>query len=555
MRLLTSAVTFLLLLLSLPSHASSIQSANVNTHPTSVLEPNLTADSPFTRLGITSESIAKAYSNEFEKPVFWFDRPWQETRLLQSNGNLSLQSQSTIRPYMQQRRLISTPTLSASVSISYAPSLGICCTLSESLGFSATSTDAQPNTNLFNQFAPFTTPLSSNSAKLIPSSAHLALLTNNGVPVNLKQMHQHVAAAGKSGNFNWYVSSTLDQYNSTSASLSNNLQQAQYWTNEAQGRWSTEAVELTIGIEFARFDQRQRSVENNCQSDSCETNSQTLRGSVQLAYELKQGLDTYVAISRGENAGFKFTNALSAAPLELLPSTNYRLGLSNAFMDNTLSINTALYYSNPDRSNFNSHVNNYLDNYLDNDLGSHPDNLLADYYGNTTRLSTSDTSHPFTRNDSLIKTQGFEVEGLYTMTDAIRFSLGISYTDPIYSADNTRTQLEQELSPLWQGSASVLVANNLPGTKWQYLVNLNFTHVGQASNESSFNPTHSSSMMSVVSSQVGIRSPNSRYNLLVWSQNMDDENITSDTGSTDLRNIQQTPKSSYGITFTAILGN
>ena len=195
-------------------------------------------------------------------------------------------------------------------------------------------------------------------------------------------------------------------------------------------------------------------------------------------------------------------------------------------MDNTLSISTALYYSDTDDSN------------------SH----------DTAHLSTSDTENSYFWNDSLTNTQSSEVEGLYAMTDAIALSLGISYADPIYASNNTANRLEQQPSPLWQGSASFIVEDTLPGTKWQYLVNLNFTHVGQAKNQSGFNPTNTSSIMTVVSSQVGIRSPSSRYNLLVWSQNMDSGNIAIDTTSTNLRNVKQSHKSSYGITFTAILG-
>jgi len=105
----------------------------------------------------------------------------------------------------------------------------------------------------------------------------------------------------------------------------------------------------------------------------------------------------------------------------MLPSTNYRLGLRNAFMDNTLSISTALYYSDTDDSN------------------SH----------DTAHLSTSDTENSYFWNDSLTNTQSSEVEGLYAMTDAIALSLGISCADPIYASNNTANRLEQQPSPLW----------------------------------------------------------------------------------------------------------
>ena len=522
------AVTFLSLLSSLPSHASPLDATDVDARPASVPQPVLTTSSPFTQLGITSESIAKSYSKDFDTPVFWFDRPWQQPSLFQSNGysDLSLQPQHTASAYRQQRQFISTPTLTASVRVSYSPSLGICCSSSKPSGFSADERKAKTNTTSLNPSAFSAGAQPNNSAKLIPSSAHLALLTHDGVPVNFNQMHQQVAAAGKGRNFNWHLSSRLDQYHSAPSPLSDKVQQTRYWAGEGQSSWSTGAVELTIGIQFARFDHRENFVERNCQFDSCEANRQTFTGSVQLAFQLKQNLASYINISKGENAGFKFTNALSAAPLEMLPSTNYRLGLRNAFMDNTLSINTALYYSDTDDSN--------------------PQD--------TAQLSTSGTENVYFWNDSLTNTQGFEVEGLYAMTDTIALSLGISYTDPIYAAGNTASRLEQQLSPLWHGSASFFVEDTLPGTKWQYLVNLNLTHVGQTTNESSFNPANTPSMMTVVSSQVGIRSPSSRYNLLVWSHNMDSGNITIDTTSTDLRNVQQSPKSSYGITFTAILG-
>jgi hypothetical protein len=526
MRLLVLAVTFLLLLLSLPNHASSVRSNSVDVRPSSLLKPTLTGDSPFTQLGITSESLSRASTEEFDQPIFWFNRSWQ--------APLPLQSQHTIRPYVQQGRLISTSTLSSSVNISYSSSLGICCSLHEPFGFSANTGAIKPDSTFFDQPVPFREPLSSSSSKLIASRAQLALLTNHGIPLHIERMHRHDTAAGNARNFNWHISSRLDQYYSKQASLRDNLQQTQYWTNEALVRWSSGEVELTIGIQFERFDHRQSFSENYCQSGSCETNSQTLRGSVQLAYELKQGLDTYIDISKGENAGLKFAEALSTAPLELLPSTNYRLGLSNAFMDNSLYIKTALYYSAADDK---------------------VDSFLADNFGNATRRTMRDTDSAYAWNDKLTNTQGFEVEGLYSMTDAIQFSMGVSYTQATYNADNANSQRSHQLSPLWQGSASLLVEDKLPGTKWQYLVNLNFTHVGQAQDDSSFNPTHTSSMMNVLSSQVGIRSPDSRYNLLVWSLNMNGENITINTTSTDLRNLQQSPRSSYGITFTAILGN
>ena len=97
MKLLTMAVTFLSLLLSLPSHASPLNAIAVNARSAFVLQPVLTTSSPFTQLRITSESIAKSYSKDFDTPVFWFDRPWQQPSLFQSNGysDLSLQPQHT----------------------------------------------------------------------------------------------------------------------------------------------------------------------------------------------------------------------------------------------------------------------------------------------------------------------------------------------------------------------------------------------------------------------------------------------------------------------------
>jgi len=61
------------------------------------------------------------------------------------------------------------------------------------------------------------------------------------------------------------------------------VQQASYWAGEGQGGWSTGAVELTIGIQFSRFDHRQNSDERYCKFDSCKTNRQTLTGSIQVA--------------------------------------------------------------------------------------------------------------------------------------------------------------------------------------------------------------------------------------------------------------------------------
>lgn len=577
MRLLTVAVTLVPLLLSLPTLASSLQDTYVNSysnaHATSELQQTLSR-SPFTQLGITTESISGNDVKDFDDPVFWFDRIWQEADLLQSNrqaNNSYLQrptngtyktsahntgsynSYNAYSSYKKQHQFFSTPILSASVSISYSPSLGICCAspkskapLNEQKGLMVQSslsdkqskknnpavkrfgTNPRHNSNnTMNGSLRAIDPLLSIDAKLNPRTSHLARLTRDGLPTNFNQMHQYVTASGEGNSFNWQFDSQLDHYTTSTPALTDNLQQTLYWTGGGQGSWSTGEVELTIGIEFARLDQQQNAIEEFSSAKLDQYNAETLNGSVQLAYELKQGVDTYVDISKGENAGFKFSNTLSAVPLELLPSTNYRMGVTNAFMDSTLSINTALYYSNTDDRN----------------------------QSQTTFSSLIDSEGAYLWNENLTNTQGFEVEGHYEMTDAIQFSLGISYTDPIYADEQTVAHLDQQLSPLWQSSASFVVEDTVPGTKWQYLVNLNFTHVGQATNDSSLNPSHTSSMMSVVSSQVGISSPSKRYNLLVWGQNMDDGDIALETNVTDPSYAKQRPRTSYGITFTAILGN
>ena len=78
-------------------------------------------------------------------------------------------------------------------------------------------------------------------------------------------------------------------------------------------------------------------------------------------------------------------------------------------------------------------------------------------------------------------------------------------------------------SPLWQSSMSVFVDREIPNSDWRFILNGNWSHIGEANTGSDLDPEKVRAAMNLLNAQFGVRSEDGRYEAVIWGRNLTDK--------------------------------
>ena len=105
---------------------------------------------------------------------------------------------------------------------------------------------------------------------------------------------------------------------------------------------------------------------------------------------------------------------------------------------------------------------------------------------------------------------------------------GFTYADARYGngliaanahlEDNRVTQ-----SPLWQSSVSIFLDREIPNSSWRFLLNANWSHIGEANTGSDLDPEKVRAAFNLLNAQFGVRSADGRYEAIIWGRNLTDK--------------------------------
>ena len=242
---------------------------------------------------------------------------------------------------------------------------------------------------------------------------------------------------------------------------------------------------------------------DNSSYNNSESENETT-GTLKLAYQLTDNVNTYISYSRGykaggynldqEAVGNRDANGNFVDESRFNPETSdsWELGLKGNFMDANLTLNAALFYTDFDQFQLNTFTG----------LGFTVGNIPA------------------------VRTEGIEIEGLYQISGSAFVSFGATYADARYvkvAAGDAHLE-DQRLtqSPLWQGTASLFLEDTLPNSNWSYSFNLNFSHVGQANTGSDLDPEKIRGAFNMINTSFNLLSGDGKWGVGLWGRNLGD---------------------------------
>ncbi len=232
-------------------------------------------------------------------------------------------------------------------------------------------------------------------------------------------------------------------------------------------------------------------------------------GTLKAAWRMSEDVNLYASYSRGykaggfnldqEAVGNRDANGDFVDQSRFNPETSdsFELGLKARLLDRRLTLNSALFYT-----------------------------VFDDFQLNTF------TGLGFTvGNVKEAVSKGVEVESWLTLGDGLFISMGATYADARYGddlvaanahlADRRLTQ-----SPLWQGSASIIVDREIPGTGLRWLFNLNWSHIGEVNTGSDLDhPQKVRGAYDLYNAQAGIGTADGRYEVILWGRNLADKRV------------------------------
>ena len=233
-----------------------------------------------------------------------------------------------------------------------------------------------------------------------------------------------------------------------------------------------------------------------------------LTGTVKAAWEISDAVNLYASVSRGYKAGgFNLDQEavgnrdangdfVDQSRFDPETSDSFEIGMKGRFLDQRLTINTAAFYTTFDDFQLNTFTG------------------LGFTVGNVKKVITS----------------GVEVESFLTLGDGVFLTAGATYTDARYDddlvpanahlADRRLTQ-----SPLWQSSASLFVDREIPNTNFRWVLNLNWSHIGEVNTGSDLDPEKVREAFDLFNAQVGIKTADGRYEAIVWGRNLGDKRL------------------------------
>ncbi|MBV1877149.1 MAG: TonB-dependent receptor [Pseudomonadales bacterium] len=258
-------------------------------------------------------------------------------------------------------------------------------------------------------------------------------------------------------------------------------------------------------------------------------------GTVKVAYQLFEDVNTYFGVSRGYKSG-GINLDQQAADLEEETfdpevSTGFELGLKSNLFDYRLTLNSALFYTRFESFQLNTFTG---DGFI------------------------------ITNTDKVIS-KGIELESVFALSEIMTLTFGVTYADARYGDDkpaladetNDLAGRRLNLAPLWQGSGALFVEDNLPGSAWTYALNINWSHVGETNTGSDLIEEKIRGAYNKWNAQVGFTSPSGKYSAMLWGRNLGNTvrsnvgfntPVQGDTVSTFLA-IGRT----YGVTVSAFL--
>ena len=239
---------------------------------------------------------------------------------------------------------------------------------------------------------------------------------------------------------------------------------------------------------------------NNTEDESEVTG--TLKG----AWAVSEEINVYGSYSRGykaggynldqEAVGFRDENGNPIDQSRFDPETSdsFELGVKARGLDGRLTVNSALFHTKFDDFQLNTFTG------------------LGFTVGNVKEVTS----------------QGLEVESMLALGGGVYLTAGFTYADARYGDGllEANAHLEDKRvtqSPLWQSSMSVFVDREIPDSDWRFILNGNWSHIGEANTGSDLDPEKVRAAMNLLNAQFGVRSEDGRYEAVIWGRNLTDK--------------------------------
>ncbi len=264
---------------------------------------------------------------------------------------------------------------------------------------------------------------------------------------------------------------------------------------------------------------------NNTGYDKTRQEDEQWSGTVSVAYQLTDATNAYASYSRGfKSGGFN----LDPAAFQLNPTTGavvndgsefkaevvdtYEIGTKSQLLDGLLNLNATIFYS--EFENF--------------------------------QLNTFTGAFFIVQNVPQVNSKGIEVEYQWNVADGVFLVGGVTLAESVYDggviinatgdlnvpgcpppATRRCTKLDNERltnSPRWQASNGIMIDQPFPfADSLRLTANLNWMYRSGLNTGSDLDPQKRQSSYSLINGQIGVRSPDERYEATLWGNNLFDK--------------------------------
>ena len=233
-------------------------------------------------------------------------------------------------------------------------------------------------------------------------------------------------------------------------------------------------------------------------------------GTLKASWRIGDNVNSYASFSRGykaggfnlnqEAVGFRDAGGNFVDQSHFGPETSdsWELGMKARLLDGRLTVNGALFHTTFEDFQLNTYTG------------------LGFTVGNVKEAIS----------------KGVELESSLALGGGMLLTAGATYADARYGDDlaAAHAQLEGKRltqSPLWQGSASLFIDRDIPGTSWRWWSNLNWSHVGEVNTGSDLDPEKVRGAFNLYNANVGVGTADGRYELILWGRNLADKRTNS----------------------------
>ena len=313
--------------------------------------------------------------------------------------------------------------------------------------------------------------------------------------------------------------------------------EAEGWSLFTHNTWhASEALDLTLGLRYSTEEKDAGAIVNGapfgefvndpfCTAfgsistffslcDNLSYNNQAdeskVTGTLKASRRFGDHVNGYAGFSRGykaggfnlnqEAVGFRDANGNFVDQSRFGPETSdsWELGMKARLIDGRLTVNGALFHTTFEGFQLNTYTG------------------LGFTVGNVRDVIT----------------KGLEVESSLALGGGLLLTAGATYADARYGDDLVAANGHLEgkrltQSPLWQGSASLFVDREIPGTNWRWWSNLNWSHVGQVNTGSDLDPEKVRGAFNLYNANVGVGTTDGSYELTLWGRNLADKRTNS----------------------------